>query len=495
MAKEFLTKQDRQTAWGVPPAGAAEQDRTGLSLDVARRQPLTLAELERMIDTTFTGAEPLRSATESRALGQLQGTVPFITPEQTGLLDQSFEAARKQADDDVLRFAQTLGGQRGLRFDTDSPIINPALRERGRLAESIASQRAAAGLQLAQGQQTFNESVRQFQEQLRNSAMQNRLALGQGRPVGEGLTPSLMNLRGATAPSSEDLTRRTDAPGSVLGLGAAGIGLSALDRLFTTGSGLGNLASGAVSLFGGLFGGSEASRDAGQLLSDFDTSVEGQNFEVDDETGATLGLGNISSGASLAALAAKLSGGGAAAGGATLAGAPAAAVGVPAATASTAALGGVPATVAGIGLGSGAAGAGIGLGAGGASAAEMGTLASLGGGAGLAALGLPAAVIGGLILNKQLRKQPTTPQEAGIGNARRVIGILSQPEFGLDARVVPVGSGPNLTYEIEGEDADYAREILDSGVWGGDTHATLWDHQDPRIRDAYRRYITRLGQE
>src|SRR3990167_10483512 len=134
MGGEFLTRQNRQTAWGVPPAGAAEQELTGLSLDVARRQPLTLADLERMIDTPYAGAEPLRSATEARALGQLQGTVPFITPEQTGLLDQSFESARKQADDDVLRFAQTLGGQRGLRFDTDSPIINPALRESGRLA-------------------------------------------------------------------------------------------------------------------------------------------------------------------------------------------------------------------------------------------------------------------------------------------------------------------------------------------------------------------------
>ena len=56
MGGEFRTRQSSQATVSAGSPGMAEEELTRLGLDVARRQPLTLAELERMIDTAFTGA-------------------------------------------------------------------------------------------------------------------------------------------------------------------------------------------------------------------------------------------------------------------------------------------------------------------------------------------------------------------------------------------------------------------------------------------------------
>src|SRR3990167_3059989 len=293
MGGEFRTRQSSQATVSAGSPGMDEEELTRLGLDVARRQPLTLAELERMIDAAYKGAEPLRTAMEERLLGQVHGTVPFITPEQTALLDQSFEGARTQADQDVLRFAETLAGNRGLRL-SDTPIGSPALRERARLAGTIASSRASAGIQLAQGQQAFNESVRQFQNKLQNAAMSNRLALGQVRPAGEGMAASLMNFRAATAPRAQTLESSTNIPSSILALGGTGLGLTALDRMFPTGTGAGavgglaNLASGVKnhSIPGGNIGGGPA---------------DAENFMLDDLGVNPLGLGASAGGLGLGA--------------------------------------------------------------------------------------------------------------------------------------------------------------------------------------------------
>ena len=174
------------------------------------------------------------------------------TPEQIRLIEESTDAALERGLIDIERFEtqgletlrEELAPSLGLR-PTDTPIQDrggrlaaEALRQRGALSESLRGVGAQArlNLPLAQSQltqastqaaSTLQESIKQFQDQLRQQAFTNRLGLqSQVSSLGLGLgsvSPSSPNVPGGQiTKTGADIGGILSGVGS-LGLGAAGL--------------------------------------------------------------------------------------------------------------------------------------------------------------------------------------------------------------------------------------------------------------------------------
>lgn len=145
-------------------------------------------------------AKEIRGLSEQRALSILKGEAPALSPQQAGLIEETFKAAETEATTQLRTFAEELAATRGLKL-TDAPIGETVLRETGRMAGGLAGAKATAKLDVSQTNQAFQEGVRQFQEGLRQQAFMNRLALtGREMPgLGIGImgAPSLLAGAGA----------------------------------------------------------------------------------------------------------------------------------------------------------------------------------------------------------------------------------------------------------------------------------------------------------
>lgn len=118
----------------------------------------------------------IRDVSAKRALALLTGEAPTLSPEQQANLETIYGTARKRGTEELTRFGEEIAASRGMRL-TDTPIGAEVLREKSRFEENLAAARATAELDYGQTNRAFDESVRQFQENLRMTAFQNRLAL------------------------------------------------------------------------------------------------------------------------------------------------------------------------------------------------------------------------------------------------------------------------------------------------------------------------------
>ena len=160
--------------------------------------------------------------------GRLTGEA-FLTPPEQATLDRMFSSAQARGEEDLLKFGEEIAGQRGMR-PSDSPIGNELVRERGRLALGLESAKASSTLDLVQGQKNFEESIRQFQEGLRQQAFENRLSLASTAPLSFNLANQLAQnrFRGISQTTSGQ-TSLTPGIGQIGGaIGGAGIGLGLL---------------------------------------------------------------------------------------------------------------------------------------------------------------------------------------------------------------------------------------------------------------------------
>lgn len=213
----------------------------------------TLAELE------GTPAEQeIRRLSNERALAILRGEPIPLSPEQERQLDELFGRAREEGQTSLRRFAEELAAGRGLRL-ADTPAAQVALEQERELEKSLAAARTAASLNLGTAREAFAESVRQFQENLRQQAFQNRLALtGQSvpfvnvQPVGiplpaQGAPIFATGLAGQTAGLITPLLNVLKAPATEIETKAFRPG--GVDILQGVAGGLGTLAFGLGSLF------------------------------------------------------------------------------------------------------------------------------------------------------------------------------------------------------------------------------------------------------
>ena len=128
-------------------------------------------------------SKEIAALSEQRALAILKGEAPPLSKQQAGFIDEQFAEAERVATTKLRSFADELAATRGLRV-TDTPIGEAALREGANVSAQLAGARATAKLDASQTQQVFGESVRQFQESLKQQAFMNRLALtGQANPA------------------------------------------------------------------------------------------------------------------------------------------------------------------------------------------------------------------------------------------------------------------------------------------------------------------------
>ena len=120
---------------------------------------------------------------QQRTLAVLRGEAPPLSEQQRQQIGTYFGEAQTQAQGAIRQFAEELAASRGMAL-SDSPVAGEALRAGQQLASSLAQAKAQAELNTGLAQQQFTQGVSQFQEQLRQQALQNRMALiGQAQSI------------------------------------------------------------------------------------------------------------------------------------------------------------------------------------------------------------------------------------------------------------------------------------------------------------------------
>ena len=193
-------------------------------LGITRKAGLLQEELitRALADLEGTPEErEIRTLSNQRALAILRGESPALLPGQQERINTVFGRAAEEAQAGLTSFGEELAASRGLRV-TDTPIGGELLRQGRELASSLAAAKAGAELNVGQTEQQFGEAVRQFQENLRQRAFQNRLALT-GTGTG-GATSSLPLFAGALSGGGPGMspTFATTTPGQAMA-GAQGL--------------------------------------------------------------------------------------------------------------------------------------------------------------------------------------------------------------------------------------------------------------------------------
>lgn len=190
----------------LPAASPEEQELKKLNLELAKKQiaQMDLATSQQAaFETSPLGQQQKRiEALATQNLeDRLTGKAPVLSPEAQARVNTAFGAAQSQGESDLMRFAEQLAGQRGLR-PSDSPIGGEALRQRNIFGQQLAGQKATSELDVGQTEANFDQAIRAFQAQLSQQAFMNRLSLSTGTPASFGLQSQLFGERLAAAPRS-----------------------------------------------------------------------------------------------------------------------------------------------------------------------------------------------------------------------------------------------------------------------------------------------------
>ncbi len=128
-----------------------------------------------LVQDRFTRSQELENIVTKNIRARLLGE-QFLSPEQTKLVDDLFKSRQAEGLESLRLVGDQLAGSRGLR-PSDTPIAAEIARQGKFLELGLQSAKASAALDLGQREQIFNEGLRQFQEGLRQQALQNRFAL------------------------------------------------------------------------------------------------------------------------------------------------------------------------------------------------------------------------------------------------------------------------------------------------------------------------------
>ena len=163
------------------------------------------------------------------ALRKIRGQV---TPEEEALVDAAFRPSEERGMESIRQFGIELAGQRGLSL-SDTPIGKEVLSAQERLLSNLGGARAASLLNIGSTQQQFGLGLQEFQRDLQQRAMVNRLALaGQTGQSALGLGQIRANLfRPTVVPGSPGLG------GSALSGGLGMLGSLGSGWLMSGGSG------------------------------------------------------------------------------------------------------------------------------------------------------------------------------------------------------------------------------------------------------------------
>ena len=192
------------------------------------RTALSTSKTKQDEQNTFN--DTIQRQLTSRLTGQA-----FLTPAEQAALDTLYGQSLAEGEEALTEYGQQVAAQRGLRT-SDSPIGNEMVRERGRLELGLQASKASSSLDLASAQKTFEESVRQFQEGLRQQAFNNRLSLSTAAPLSFNLSNALANQRfqgisqGTSSTTSNQLGFGQVASGIGGGLTGLGIALAGARR-------------------------------------------------------------------------------------------------------------------------------------------------------------------------------------------------------------------------------------------------------------------------
>lgn len=198
-------KKDKGTTQIVlPPASASEEELRRLNVEAVKKQ---LAAIDQ--------ADADQRARESSPLGQMQkqleekatqnllarvtGQAPVLSPEEQARLDEIFGVTQRRGQESISQFARDLASSRGLSV-SDSPIGGEALKQQRELVEGLGAQKSQSALDLGNAAADFNARLTAFQNNLRQQAFMNRLALASTTPTSFGLQSTLFNERAAGAP-------------------------------------------------------------------------------------------------------------------------------------------------------------------------------------------------------------------------------------------------------------------------------------------------------
>ena len=167
----------------------------------------------------------IRALSNKRLLDYLEGKIPEIPPQSRALVEQQYGAALTSGEQELEQFAQDLAASRGMSV-TDTPIGSEVLRERGLLGLRLGGAKAGAMLDVASSQRQFDESIRQFQEGLRQRSFLNRLSLTQMPSMSAMLSQGRF-----AAPTTSFTAPFSDiAPALMRGLGSGMTGAAMLSR-------------------------------------------------------------------------------------------------------------------------------------------------------------------------------------------------------------------------------------------------------------------------
>ena len=200
------TKQKGTQTLVLPAATPAEEELRALNAEVMKEQLASLREAK--ATQAAEAASPLAAQQrllEEKAtanlLARATGTAPVLSPEEQARLDEIYGAARTTGEEDLMRFGEEIAGQRGMTV-ADSPIGNELLRQRRLFGENLGAQKSAAALDLGNAAASFNASLTSFQNQLKQQAFANRLAIAGMTPASYEMQSQLFGERLATAPRS-----------------------------------------------------------------------------------------------------------------------------------------------------------------------------------------------------------------------------------------------------------------------------------------------------
>ena len=301
--------ETQTTQFNIPGPTAEEQQLTQLQLQLGESQLEAIKQqtvLQGQLVEQLGPLQEIQAAEAERALAEAERTGPIreellnlaledirrggaATPEEIRLIEEAGAAGLAGGEINIERFeTEALRGLReelapslGLR-PSDTPILDrggvvaaEALRQKGTLSAAIQQAGATSRLnfplarsQLIQAgvgaQQTLQESVRQFQEQLRTQAFINRLNLtgqtaGLGLGLATGFQPNLAGLSSVLG-GQRGGTQTTTTSGGFFptlfqGIGALGGGLQGV---------------GAVTGEGSLFGSSREIKTDKRILDEED---------------------------------------------------------------------------------------------------------------------------------------------------------------------------------------------------------------------------------
>ncbi len=274
-----MSTETTTTQLNIPGPTSEEQQLTQLQIQLGESQLSAIKQqtaLQEQLVSELGPLQELQAAEAERALAEAERTGPIreellqralddirrggaATPEEIRLIEEAGAAGLAGGEINIERFeTEALRGLReelapslGLR-PSDTPILDrggvvaaEALRQKGTLSAAIQQSGATARLnfplarsQLLQAgvgaQQTLQESVRQFQEQLRTQAFINRLNLtgqtaGLGLGLATGFQPNLAGLSsvlgGLRGGTQTQTTSQGFFPTLFQGIGALGGGL------------------------------------------------------------------------------------------------------------------------------------------------------------------------------------------------------------------------------------------------------------------------------